>query len=153
MAGKPALASVGVTQEPYRNRDCEDSRAHCFCHANYTHVSQSLWRGLGLGHRDVAERRNFPHDSAHFDHLKKEARCIPLCCETTSATGPVTLCGGPAKSARKGWSLAVMSPSPFPLPQKRCIYYSGIASAQSEGPAPNRLEAPTHDRSRRAEHG
>ena len=47
MAGKPALASVPVTQEPYRNRDCEDSRAHSFCHAKYTHVSQTLWRGLG----------------------------------------------------------------------------------------------------------
>jgi hypothetical protein len=46
MAGKPALASVPVTQEPYRNRDCEDSRAHSFCHAKYTHVSQTLWRGL-----------------------------------------------------------------------------------------------------------
>ena len=39
MAGKPALASPPVTQEPYRNRDCEDSRAHSFCHAKYTHVS------------------------------------------------------------------------------------------------------------------
>src|SRR5215217_1949022 len=46
MAGKPALASVPVTQEPYRNRDCEDSRAHSFCHAKYTHVSQTLWRGI-----------------------------------------------------------------------------------------------------------
>jgi hypothetical protein len=35
-----------VTQEPYRNQDCEDSRAHSFCHAKYTHVSQTLWRGL-----------------------------------------------------------------------------------------------------------
>src|SRR5215216_2777534 len=29
-AGKLALASVPVTQEPYRNRDCEDWRAHSF---------------------------------------------------------------------------------------------------------------------------
>jgi hypothetical protein len=49
MAGKPALASPPVTQEPYRNRDCEDSRAHSFCHAKYTHVSQTLWRGLPRG--------------------------------------------------------------------------------------------------------
>jgi hypothetical protein len=33
-------------QEPYRNRDCEGSTAHSFCHAKYTHVSQTLWRGL-----------------------------------------------------------------------------------------------------------
>jgi len=51
MAGKPALASPPVTQEPYRDRDCEYSRAHSFCHAKYTHVSQTLWRGLlGVKH-------------------------------------------------------------------------------------------------------
>src|SRR5215218_1887871 len=56
MAGKPALASVPVTQEPYRIRDCEDSRAHSFCHAKYTHVSQTLWRGLD---RAVREPRGY----------------------------------------------------------------------------------------------
>jgi hypothetical protein len=48
MAGKLALASAPVTQEPYKNRACEDSRAHCFCHAKYTQVSQTLWRDLPL---------------------------------------------------------------------------------------------------------
>jgi hypothetical protein len=46
MAGKFALSSAPVTQEPYSNRDCEDSRAHSSCHGKYTHVSQTLWRGL-----------------------------------------------------------------------------------------------------------
>jgi hypothetical protein len=46
MAGKSALENVPVMQEPYRNRDCEGSTAHSFCHAKYTHVSQTLWRGL-----------------------------------------------------------------------------------------------------------
>src|SRR3712207_45826 len=46
MAGNPALESAPVTQEPYRNRDCEGSGAHSFCHAKYTHVSQTLWRRL-----------------------------------------------------------------------------------------------------------
>jgi hypothetical protein len=31
--------------------------------------------------------------------------CIVRCCKTTTATGPVTPCSGPAKSTRKGWSL------------------------------------------------
>jgi hypothetical protein len=49
MAGNLALESFPVTQEPHRNRDSKSSAAHCFCHAKYTHVSQTLWRGLGRG--------------------------------------------------------------------------------------------------------
>ena len=40
-----------MTQEPHRNRDSKSSAAHCFCHAKYTHVSQTLWRGLQRPHR------------------------------------------------------------------------------------------------------
>jgi hypothetical protein len=47
MAGNLALESFPVTQEPHRNRDSKSSAAHCFCHAKYTHVSQTgldpLW--------------------------------------------------------------------------------------------------------------
>src|SRR5829696_7490792 len=46
MAGNPAFESVPMTQEPHRNRDSKSSAAHFFCHAKYTHVSQTLWRGL-----------------------------------------------------------------------------------------------------------
>ena len=52
MAGNLALVSFPVTQESHRNRDSKSSAAHCFRHAKYTHVSQSLWRGL----LDVANR-------------------------------------------------------------------------------------------------
>ena len=49
MAGNLALESVPVTQEPHRNRDSKNSAALCFRHAKYTHVSQTLWRGLHYG--------------------------------------------------------------------------------------------------------
>ena len=42
MAGNLALESVPMTQEPHRNRDSKSSAAHCFCHAKYAHVSQTL---------------------------------------------------------------------------------------------------------------
>jgi hypothetical protein len=42
MAGNLALESFPVTQEPHRNRDSKSRAAHCFCHAKYTHVSQTL---------------------------------------------------------------------------------------------------------------
>jgi hypothetical protein len=46
MAENLALESVPMTQEPHRNQDSRGSGAHYFCHAKYTHVSQTLWRGL-----------------------------------------------------------------------------------------------------------
>jgi hypothetical protein len=46
------------------------------------------------------------------------------------------------------------TPALFPLPQKRCGYYSGVGPGQSEGPEPNGRRAPTLDeRSRCDEHG
>src|SRR5215218_2766841 len=61
----------------------------------------------------------------------------------------------PAASGRgaehdKGLEPRSETPALFPLPQKRCVYYSGIAPRQSEGPE---VGAPTHERSRCAEHG
>jgi hypothetical protein len=46
MAENLALESAPMTQEPHRNQDSRGSGAHYFCHAKYTHVSQTLWRGL-----------------------------------------------------------------------------------------------------------
>jgi hypothetical protein len=48
MAENLALESAPMTQEPHRNQDSRGSGAHSFCHAKYTHVSQTLWRGLHL---------------------------------------------------------------------------------------------------------
>ena len=61
MAGNLALESVPMTQEPHRNRDSKSSAAHCFCHAKYTHVSQTLWRGLvGKEQKHVRRREQGP---------------------------------------------------------------------------------------------
>jgi len=62
MAGNLALESVPMTQEPHRNRDSKSSAAHCFCHAKYAHVSQTLWRGL----RRPIHRSAWNWNSANF---------------------------------------------------------------------------------------
>jgi hypothetical protein len=55
LAENLALESAPMTQEPHRNQDSRGSGAHYFCHAKYTHVSQTLWRGL----KRVSEKTSF----------------------------------------------------------------------------------------------
>lgn len=57
MAENLALECAPMTQEPHRNQDSRGSGAHYFCHAKYTDVSQTLWRGLRYASQTL--RRGF----------------------------------------------------------------------------------------------
>src|SRR5215218_6951727 len=46
MAENCPSTRLSIAQEPHRNRVNEGSALRFSCHAHYTHVSQSLWRGL-----------------------------------------------------------------------------------------------------------
>src|SRR5215218_8199577 len=46
MAENCPSTRLSIAQEPHRNRLNEGSALGFSCHAHYTHVSQSLWRGL-----------------------------------------------------------------------------------------------------------
>ena len=49
MAENCPSTRLSIAQEPHRNRVNEGSALGFSCHAHYTHVSQSLWRGLPGG--------------------------------------------------------------------------------------------------------
>ena len=49
MAANCPSTRLSIAQEPHRNRVNEGSALRFSCHAHYTHVPQSLWRGLPGG--------------------------------------------------------------------------------------------------------
>src|SRR5829696_3472671 len=151
MAGNLALESVPMTQEPHRNRDSKSSAAHCFCHAHYTHVSQTLWRGL------PRRASSLPHPRPRlrgpgYDDARNGAGRGPHGPPLGTGCYPGIRLSGSAAAWRAAAPLATPGTSDrgarSPRPGKRC----GQENARSAGKSPRRSApcalaraAPVHD--------